>query len=84
MARNGYFQLVNTRTGYGIKCVPPEEGGEAIRINEVMDYLGARNLVYDLSMLKNAVTAETVQIMPLAPGPCPAERESYQLKVSED
>lgn len=84
MARNGYFQLVNTRTGYGIKCVPPEEGGEAIRINEVMDYLGARNLVYDLSMLKNAVTAETVQIMPLAPGPCPAERESYQLKISED
>ncbi len=84
MERNGYFQLVSTRTGFGIKCIPPEDGGETIRIGEVMDYLGVRNLVYDLSVLKNVINADTEQIMPLAPGPCPAEQESYQLKISED
>lgn len=26
MAVNGYFQLVNTQKGFGVKCVPPKEG----------------------------------------------------------
>ena len=44
MAKNGYFQMVSIQNGYGIKCFPPQDGGEAIRINEVIDYLGRRNL----------------------------------------
>lgn len=84
MARNGYFQLVNIQTGFGIKCIPPQDGGEAVRINEVMDYLGARNLVYDLSMLRKAVEAGTEQVLLLGAGPCPAEPEGYVLKISED
>lgn len=84
MAINGYFQLVNIQDGYGIKCFPPQDGGEAIRINELIDYLGRHNLTCDLSKLKKVVGADTEQTLLLAPGACPAEQESYLLDVSED
>lgn len=84
MAVNGYFQLVNVQNGYGIKCIPPRDGGEAIQINEVIDYLGKRNLQYDVSLLKKAVDAGTEQTLFLAPGSCPAEQECYQMDISED
>ena len=84
MAKNGYFQMVSIQNGYGIKCFPPQDGGEAIRINEVIDYLGRRNLTCDPVRLRKAVSADTEQTLFLAPGICPAEPESYQMNISED
>ncbi len=84
MARNGYFQLVNIQSGFGIKCIPPQGGGKAIQINEVMDYLEACSLVYDLSMLKKAVETDSEQTLPLGSGDCPPKQERYQLKISDD
>lgn len=84
MAKNGYFQIVKIQNGYGIKFFPPKDGGEAVQINEVMDYLGKRNMTYDLAQLRKAVSAETEQPLFLAPGLCPAEQESYTMNVSDD
>ncbi len=84
MAVNGYFQLVNIQNGFGIKCVPPRDGGEAIQINELTDYLGKRGLTCDIAMLKRAVNADSVQIVMVGLGSCPPEQESYLLEVSED
>lgn len=84
MAKNGYFQLVNIQNGFGIKCIPPQEGGEEIQINEVIDYLNKRNLTCDLLQLKRIAAAGTEQTLFLAPGVCPAEQESYQMDISDD
>lgn len=84
MAVNGYFKLVNIQNGFGVKCVPPQDGGEPIQINELMDYLGKRSIAYDVAMLKKAVCADSVQTVLLGPGSCPPEQESYQLEISED
>lgn len=84
MAKNGYFQLVNIQNGFGIKCIPPQDGGEEIQINEVIDYLNKRNLTCDLLQLKRIAAAGTEQTLFLAPGVCPAEQESYQLDISDD
>ncbi|MDE5893065.1 MAG: hypothetical protein K2H45_09105 [Acetatifactor sp.] len=53
MAKNGYFQLVNIQNGYGIRFFPPQDGGEGIQINEVIDYLSKRSIAYDPLQLKN-------------------------------
>ena len=55
MAVNGYFQLVNIQGGFGVKCVPPKDGGNAIQINELMEYLGKRGITGDAAMIKRAV-----------------------------
>lgn len=84
MSENGYFQIVNIQNGYGIKLFPPHSGGEVVRINEVIDYLGKRNISCDPVKLRKVISADTEQILPLAPGVCPAEQESYLMDVSED
>ncbi len=84
MAVNGYFQLVNIQGGFGVKCVPPKDGGDAIQINELMEYLGKRGITGDAAMIKKAVGADTVQTVMLGPGICPPEQESYKLEISED
>ncbi len=72
MAVNGYFQLVNTQKGFGVKCVPPKEGGENVPLSELIDYLGARSIAYDISALSKAVNAGTVQVVPPGDGRMPS------------
>lgn len=61
-----------------------EGGGENVPLSELIDYLGARSIAYDISALSKAVNAGTVQVVPLGMGECPPEQESYLLEVSED
>lgn len=84
MAVNGYFQLVNIKDGYGIKCVPPQDGGEPVQINELLEYLGSHNIVYDIAQLKKAAGADSEQTVRLGAGGCPPEQECYRLDISED
>lgn len=81
---NGYFQLVSLEQGFGIKLVPPQEGGEYIRIAEVIDYLDSNNLVYDLSVLKEKLESGEETEYFLKSGECPVLPESYKLIVAED
>lgn len=82
--RNGYFQLVKTSGGFGIKIVPPTDGGEDIRIAELTHYLDSANIGYDLTGIKRAMVSRTEEICFLGPGECPAINEMYGLSVSSD
>ena len=48
--QNGYFQVVRTPGGYGLQIFQPKDGGEDVRLQEVMDYLDRQSIPYD-SML---------------------------------
>lgn len=81
---NGYFRLVKMEQGFGIQLVPPQDGGEKIKIAEVMDYLESHNLIYDLSVLKEKIEAGEKTDYFLKSGECPVVPESYKLFIAED
>lgn len=82
--QNGYFQLVKIPGGFGIRLFPPTDGGEDIRIGELLHYLDEENIQYNLGILKKAVEEKREQVCPLGPGECPVVDEKYQLEVSSD
>ena len=44
---NGYFQLVITPKGTGIKVFAPTDGGDALNFTDVRDYLEDKKIEYD-------------------------------------
>ena len=82
--RNGYFQLVNTDNGFGVKLFPPIDGGDNIVLNDLIAYLKKLDLIYDLPQLKRAVDSGTENIFFLAVGECPKRAEEYALMISAD
>lgn len=85
ITRNGYFQLVNAPGGgFGVRFVPPEGDGEAVRIGELVDYLDRQGCMYDLGSLKQFQMARKDIVCLLERRDCPAVRESYELSVSDD
>lgn len=82
--RNGYFQLVKTTNGYGVKLFPPTDGGDSINIAEMLHYLDDAKISYDKGTLKKAVEENREQMCFLSHGECPAIDEKYQLTISED
>lgn len=82
--KNGYFRLVDLEQGYGIHFWPPEDGGENIKIAEVVDYLEKNDLIYDLSVLKEKIEAGVSDTIFLGTGACPVLAESYRLSIAED
>ena len=84
MKRNAYFRLVNDGAGYGVRIFPPLEGGEAIRMQELINYLDGNGCNYDLSQLKEAVAKNEETVFHLGDGECPKVRETYFLSIAED
>lgn len=82
--RNGYFQLVNAGEGYGVKLVPPTDGGEPIRIGELTDYLMRRNHACDIAEIKREVDKGEPTVLRLGVGNCPIENAVIQVRISED
>lgn len=82
--QNGYFRLVKATNGFGIRLIPPADGGEDIRIGELMHYLDEAMIGYEIDHLKNAVEEKRDQVCFLAAGECPVINEKYQLEVSPD
>lgn len=62
---NGYFQIVNQNGKCGVKLFPPTDGGEAIRRDELLEYLQLKSITYDMKALA-ATLAElsSVTIVP--------------------
>ena len=56
--QNGYFQVVRTPGGYGLQIFQPKDGGEDVRLQEVMDYLDRQSIPYDSMSIKKAILAE--------------------------
>lgn len=82
--RNGVFQLTATPQGYGVRLFPAQDGGEPVRILELMNYLEPLGIDYDLQALRKMTEANMGGIFPLGQGPCPARSEEYQMEISQD
>lgn len=83
--KNGYFQLVNVMRGFGVKLIPPRDGGEQIRLDELIRYLEPLDINYDIKALKEAIlTGEETLFTLSGAGECPARNEEYILETSAD
>lgn len=81
---NGYFQLVKTVEGVGVKLFPAKDGGEDIRTMELQAYLERGGYTYDLTALHRAILEQREMVFPLGTGQCPPYKEDYQVTVSPD
>jgi len=83
---NGYFQLVATDKGTGLRLFPPTDGGEKINITDVTEYLQMKNVdVLDVKTLYAAISNLSSEIIvPLNLKPCLPEQEMFTVKVSDD
>ncbi len=82
--RNGYFKIVKTAEGFGLSVIAPKDGGEPVRIQELINYLDQNGIVYDLTKLKEATASSEDTVLSLGTGDCPAIRENYTLSISQD
>lgn len=82
--QNGYFQLVKAPGGFGVKIIPPTDGGEEIQIGELIHYLDNLEITYELAALKRGIAEKREQVCFLNPGSCPIADENYSLNVSDD
>lgn len=53
---NGYFQIVPKDGSCYIKLIPPTEGGEPIRQDELFEYLSLKNMTYDVKGLATTLS----------------------------
>lgn len=58
---NGYFQIMIEEYGTAIRTNPATDGGEALDILEVKNYLDQKGIAYDLVTLNEAVQSEEVR-----------------------
>ena len=82
--QNGYFQVVRASGGYGLQIFQPRDGGETVRLQEVMDYLDGQSIPYDPMSVKKAILAEEDNVCFLENKDCPEIEESCQITVSQD
>lgn len=81
---DGYFRLVNTQKGFGIKLIKARDGGTEIKGTTLLSYLDHEKIVYDISDIKRALEATEDVTVELGEGPCPAVNENYSLIASKD
>ncbi len=81
---NGYFQMVITPKGTGIKVFPPTDGGENLDVNIVRDYLDDRKIQYDVVLVNEAVTKADGEVVIFTETQVLPEREGCKFDVSKD
>lgn len=85
MKKNGFFQLVHRSDGTYIRLIPPADGGDSITTKEVMEYLAKHNVSYEAAVINKAVNnLEKEEVILVMLEQIAAERESYELYVSQD
>lgn len=84
--KNGYFQLMMQNGNTYIRMYPPEGGGEAIRIDELKNYLARKGYTkYNQTELYKAYSALTGRTDVLVDEKENyAEQEMFDVEVSED
>lgn len=68
--QNGYFQVVRTPGGYGLQIFQPKDGGEDVRLQEVMDYLDRQSIPYDSMSIKKATPSPSSLAIATVDLPC--------------
>lgn len=83
--KNGFFQLEHKTVGTYIRLIPPEDGGEALSLDELREYLNIRGIGYYTGDLRDALEGLTSEKIVRLNGesirPC---RESYSLQITPD
>ncbi|MCM1044530.1 MAG: FapA family protein [Candidatus Gastranaerophilales bacterium] len=82
--QNAYFRLVNEQDGFGVRIFPAKDGGEPLKIMELIDYLDRQKIDCNIEKIKSAVDEGKETVVHLGSGPCPVCRESYVLEISSD
>lgn len=82
--RNGYFKLVKAPGGFGVRLTPPDDGGEAIRLHELLQYLDNAQIGYDAAHIKQAILSDKEVVVFLNTADCPIIDERYELVIAED
>ncbi len=81
---HGYFQIVITPKGTGIKVFAPTDGDEPLNVNDVRDYLEDRKIQYDVVVINDAVTNADESIVLFSEAQILPEREGVKFDVSKD
>ncbi len=82
---NGYFQLVVTDEGTGIRVYTPTEDGVPLDVNMVRDYLDDRKIEYDVVKINEAVTnADNESVVIITEAKLLPEREGVRFETSKD
>ncbi len=82
---NGYFQLLFNDSGTNIIIYPPTEGDKSVDLSELMNYLSARSIQYDMAHLNRSIshiTEKTTVLLSDVQGK--SEQEAFVLNISED
>ncbi len=82
--QNGYFRLVSDSAGYALVIHKPQDGGERVRIGELLGYLDGLGIVYDRKRIEMILIENQDAKYALGMESCPVVPETYNLKVSED
>ena len=84
--QNGYFKLVNEPNGYGVRLYQPKDGGEQIRIGELLEYLDGLGAGYDRRRIEMLLLDDDAEdcTYHLGSEECPQYPETYHLDVSDD
>ena len=81
---NGYFQLMITDQGTGIKVFAATDGGISITTPGIREYLDQRGISYDLVALDQAVGKADGNVQIISPNKIMPERGACRLTVSDD
>lgn len=83
---NGYFQLVGKADGTYLKLVPPNEGGEAVDIHDINEYLNMVKVYdYDIKNLNTQISDLTqIKEVKLNDDTLTETAEQMLLKISPD
>lgn len=78
--------MINEEGKTGIQLIPPTDGGEPILVNDVVEYLALKDIVYDKSALYKAIEAATEKetVFLLEKRTTMKERECYKFTVTPD
>lgn len=87
--KNGYFQIGCTSGGTIVKLIQPENGGRAVRPQDIANYLAMHGINYDAGLLTKGIQAAAAaakhEFLFLVNKELVSEiRESYVLDVSPD
>ena len=83
---NGYFRLIHEEGKTGIKLIPPTEGGAPVLVNDVVEYLALKDIIYDKNALYKAIEASAEKEIGflLEKRTTMKERECYKFTLTPD
>ena len=81
---NGYFQLVITDHGTGIKVFKPTDDGAPLEVNCVRDYLDDKKIEYDVVKISEAVANQNEEVVIFTEAQIMPEREYCRFESSKD